>query len=252
MTVSTLVLLGVAALLVGFAKTAIGGFGSIAVAIFALVLPARESTAAILLLLIIGDVVAVWHYRRDADLRLLRRLIPAVLPGLALGALFLARVDDATLRRSIGGLLLALAALQLFLTWRARDDRGEGAPGETGLGTRTGVALGTGAAAGFATMTANAAGSVMTLYLVAQGVEKRRFLGTSAVFFFGVNLCKLPFSAGLHLFDSQTLWRTLALAPLVLLGTWVGLHTARRLTQARFDQAVLGATVVSALALVVR
>ena len=66
-------------------------------------MPARESTAAILLLLIVGDIVAVWHYRRDADLSLLKRLIPAVLPGLVLGALFLAVVDDTVLRRSIGG-----------------------------------------------------------------------------------------------------------------------------------------------------
>ncbi|GAA2747229.1 sulfite exporter TauE/SafE family protein [Terrabacter aerolatus] len=244
MTVTTLVLLGVAALLVGFAKTAIGGMGSVAVAIFALVLPTKESTAAILLLLLIGDVVAVWHYRRDADLGLLRRLIPAVLPGLALGALFLAWVDDTTLRRSIGGLLLVLAALQLVLTWRSPDT--------TRVGSSRVAAVGTGAAAGFATMTANAAGPVMTLYLVAQGVEKRRFLGTSALFFFGVNLCKVPFSVGLGLFGAQTLWRTALLAPLVLVGTWIGLHTARRLSQTRFDQAVLVATVVSALALVVR
>jgi uncharacterized membrane protein YfcA len=101
-------------------------------------------------------------------------------------------------------------------------------------------------------MTANAAGAVMTLYLVAQGVEKRRFLGTGALFFFGVNLCKVPFSAGLGLFTRETLTRTLVLAPLVLLGAWAGLHTARRLSQARFDQAVLAATVVSALVLVAR
>ena len=244
MTLTTALLLGVAALLVGFAKTAIGGVASIAIAIFAFVLPTRESTAAILLLLLIGDVVAVAHYRRDADWSMLRRLIPAVLPGLALGALFLARVDDATLRRAIGVLLLVLAALQLFLTWRSPD--------QARIGSSRTAAIGTGAAAGFATMTANAAGPVMTLYLVAQGVEKRRFLGTGAVFFFGVNLCKLPFSVGLGLLDSQTMWRTVALAPLVLLGTWLGLVTARRLSQTRFDQAVLAATVVSALALVVR
>ena len=113
MTPTTLLLLGVAAVLVGFAKTAIGGVGSLAIAIFAFVLPTKESTAAILLLLLIGDVVAVWHYRRDADIVMLRRLIPAVLPGLALGALFLAWVDDATLRRCIGVLLLVLAAMQL-------------------------------------------------------------------------------------------------------------------------------------------
>jgi len=244
MTLTSLLLLGVAAALVGFAKTAIGGVGSIAIAIFAFVMPTKESTAAILLLLLVGDVVAVWHYRRDADLVMLRRLIPAVLPGLVLGAVFLAWVDDAMLRRCIGGLLLVLAALQLLLRWRAPDT--------TRIGESRPAAIGTGVAAGFATMTANAAGPVMTVYLVAQGVEKKRFLGTAALFFFGVNLCKVPFSVGLGLFRVETLWRTVLLAPLVLVGTWIGLHTARRLSQTRFDQAVLAATVVSALALVVR
>jgi uncharacterized membrane protein YfcA len=244
MTVTALGLLAVAALLVGFAKTAIGGVGSVAVAIFAFVLPTRESTAAILLLLVVGDVVAVWHYRHDADWRLIRHLVPAVLPGLALGAVFLARVDDTTLRRTIGVLLLALAALQLLLAWRSADT-------SRVASSRT-AAIGTGAAAGFATMTANAAGAVMTLYLVARGVEKRRFLGTSALFFFGVNVCKLPFSAGLGLFDGDTVRRTVVLVPFVLVGSWVGLRTARSLSQSRFDQAVLAATVVSAVALVVR
>ena len=244
MTLTVALLLGFAALLIGYAKTAIGGLASISIAIFATVMPARESTAAILLLLIVGDVVAVWHYRRDADLSLLRRLIPAVLPGLALGAVFLAVVDDTVLRRSIGVLLLVMAGLQLVLRWRAPDTAAVGA-------SHT-AALGTGLAAGFATMTANAAGAVMTLYLVAQGVEKRRFLGTGALFFFGVNLCKVPFSAGLGLVSGATLLRTALLAPLVLLGAWAGLHTARRLSQARFDQALLAATVVSALALVLR
>jgi uncharacterized membrane protein YfcA len=244
MTLTVALLMGLGALLIGYAKTAITGLGSIAIAIFASVMPARESTAAILLLLIVGDLVAVWHYRHDADRRLLRRLIPSVLPGLAIGAVFLAVVDDTVLRRSIGVLLILTTGLQLLLRRRPRDTDAVGA-------SRT-AAIGTGLGAGFATMTANAAGAVMTLYLVAQGVEKRRFLGTGALFFFGVNLCKVPFSAGLGLFSSQTLLRTLALAPVVLLGAWAGLHTARRLSQARFDQAVLAATVVSALALVVR
>jgi uncharacterized protein len=243
-TLTVGLLLAPAALIIGYAKTAIGGLASISIAIFASVMPARESTAAILLLLIVGDMVAVWHYRRDADLSLLRRLIPAVLPGLVLGALFLAVVDDTVLRRSIGALLLVMAALQLVMRWRSPDTEA--------VGSSHTAAIGTGLGAGFATMTANAAGAVMTLYLVAQGVEKRRFLGTGALFFFGVNLCKVPFSAGLGLFSSQTLQRTLLLAPLVLVGAWAGLHTARRLSQARFDQAVLAATIVSALALVVR
>lgn len=239
-----MLLLVVAALVVGYSKTSIGGLSAISIAIFANVMPARESTAAILLLLITGDVVAVWKYRRHADWSLLKRLVPSVLPGLALGAAFLAVVDDTLLRRSIGVLLLVLAALQLALRFRSPDT--------SGLARSRPAALGTGLAAGFTTMTANAAGSVMTLYLVARGVEKSRFLGTGALFFFGVNLCKIPFSAGLGLFTAETLQRTVLLIPFVLLGTWAGLHTARRLSQERFDQAVLAATIVSAVALVAR
>ena len=54
-------LLAVAALLVGFAKTAIGGVASISIAIFAAVLPAKESTGALLPLLVngLGEVLPV-------------------------------------------------------------------------------------------------------------------------------------------------------------------------------------------------
>jgi uncharacterized membrane protein YfcA len=237
-------LLVVAALLIGYAKTAIGGLASVSVAIFASVMPARESTAAILLLLLTGDVVAVWHYRREADWGLLRRLIPALLPGLALGAAFLAVVDDTVLRKSIGVLLLVLAGLQLALRWRSPD--------VSRVGSSRSAAIGTGVAAGFTTMTANAAGPVTTLYLVAQGVEKMRFLGTNALLFFGVNLCKLPFSYGLGLFGPGTVRRTLLLVPFVLVGTWAGLHTVRRLSQEWFDHFVLLASAVAAVALIVR
>ena len=92
-------LLGAAALLIGISKTSVGGLAAIAVAVFASVMPAKESTAAVLLLLLTGDVVAVARYRRGADWGLLRRLLPSVLPGLALGAVFLWFVSDTVVRR---------------------------------------------------------------------------------------------------------------------------------------------------------
>ena len=49
-------------------------------------LPAKESTGAILLMLMTGDLLAVWSYRGDADFRMLRRLVPAVLAGVGAGA----------------------------------------------------------------------------------------------------------------------------------------------------------------------
>lgn len=230
------------ALVIGFSKTGIGGLSAISVAIFASVMPTRESTAAILLLLIVGDVVAVWTYHRGADLSILRRLVPGVLPGLALGTWVLAVVDDGLLRRGIGVLLLVLALLQLVLRWRAPDRV---------LGTSRAAAAVAGAASGFATMTANAAGGIMTLYLVAQGVNKTRYLGTYTALFLGVNLVKVPFSVGAGLMTWDSLRLMAFFAPFVLLGTWLGRRVARRLSQTRFDQAVLVATVVSAVPLLV-
>ena len=232
-----------AAVVVGFAKTAIGGLGTVAVAMYAAVIPARESTAALLLLLLVGDLVAVGKYRRDCDWSLLRHLIPGVLPGLAAGASVLAVVDDLTLRRGIGVVILGLLVLQLVLSHR-RDLE---APSSVWPAP---ARVGSGIAAGFTTMVANAGGPVMTLYLVGQGIDKRRFLGTTAWFFFGVNLCKVPFSAGLGLFDREMLCTASVLVPLVLVGAFVGIRAAGRMRQSAFDIAVLTASALSAVALI--
>ncbi|WP_347353278.1 sulfite exporter TauE/SafE family protein [Intrasporangium sp.] len=246
----TIVLLVVAALIVGFSKTAIGGLAMISVAIYASIMPARESTAALLLVLIVGDVFAVWHYRKECDWAILRRLVPAVLPGILLGAVFLALVDDAVLRKSIGALLLALAVHQLWLLRRrpraTEPDPTAAPPRHSWL-----AAAGAGVGAGFTTMAANAGGGVMTLYLTAQGVEKLRFLGTGALFFFGINLSKLPFSAALGLFSGAMFRQALWLVPVVWLGAWLGLHAARRLSETWFSVAVVAVTAISAVPLLI-
>lgn len=237
-----LALVVLAALLIGFSKTALGGLAVVSVAIFASVLPPRQSTAAVLAVLVVGDVIACWHYRRDPDWALIRRLLPAVLPGLVLGTLFLRVVDDDTLKRSIGAVLLVLLLLQLWVRTRRTDD----APA---LPRRRRSAWTAGSGMGFATMTANAAGSVMTLYLSASGIDKRRFVGTSAWFFLLVNLTKVPFSVALGLLHSDDVARAGLLAPAVLLGAVVGYATVRRLSQGTFDVAVLLASALAAGAL---
>lgn len=240
---AALALMAVAALIIGYSKTALGGLGVVAVAIFATVLPAKESTAAILTVLIVGDVIACWQYRRDPDWSLIRRLLPAVVPGLVLGTLFLRVVADETLRRSIGALLLLLLLLQLWVKTRATGDE----PSTAHRHPVTAWAAGSGM--GFATMTANAAGPVMTLYLSAAGIDKRRFVGTSAWFFLIVNLVKVPFSIGLGLLHGDDVVRAVALSPAVLAGALLGYATVRVISQRGFDVAVLLASALAAGAL---
>jgi hypothetical protein len=243
-SLAVLLLMGLAAVVIGFSKTSLGGLAVVSIAIFATILPAKESTAAVLVLLIVGDFVAVWHYRHDADWSLIRRLLPAVLPGLVLGSVFLRVVSNDVLRRGIGVVLLVLLLLQLLVKWR-------GEATASNVHEHPAVAWIAGTGAGFATMTANAAGAVMTLYLSAAGVEKRRFIGTNAWFFLIVNLVKVPFSIGLGLMHWPDLARGALLAPLILFGGVLGYATARRISQRYFDVAVLLASTLAAIALLV-
>lgn len=229
--------LAVAALAIGLAKTALPGLAMLSVVAFAAWLPARESTAVALVLLIVGDVVATWSYRRNVDWATLVRLIPTVLLGLTAGGAFLAWADDVVLRRAIGVILLALIAGTI---WLRRRPQPASTPRLRGL---------YGILGGFTTMAANAGGPVMTLYFLAARFDVARFLGTQAWFFLMVNLTKLPVSIGLGLLHTKLIWLLVVLAPLVLIGAFIGRALASRLKQDVFDQVVLSLGVVCSLLL---
>ncbi|AXK46754.1 sulfite exporter TauE/SafE family protein [Brachybacterium saurashtrense] len=242
------------ALVVGFSKTALPGAGTIAVGLFALAMPAKESTAALLLLLIVGDMTALWVYRREPDWRTLLRLLPSAMIGVVLGAFYFAHVDGAGVRLTIGVILLVLVAVTV---WRrgaaARRDPSAAPPVK---GSRPGAAataqgVGFGLLGGFTTMVANAAGPVMSMYFYAMRMPVLTFLGTSAWYFAIVNLFKVPFSAGLGLLSRGTLLMDALLIPVVLLGAVLGARVARRIPQKVFENLILGLTVAAAIGLLV-
>ena len=234
-------LLGCGALMVGFAKTAFGGAGSLAAVCFAAALPARESTGALLPLLIAGDLLALALYRRHCQWSTLARLVPGVVPGLLLGAWFVAEADDGVMRVAIGTILLAMSVWQLAQRRTgSRDEAPHLGPVAIGL---------VGVTAGFTTMTANAGGPVMTLYLVATGMVMLELLGTVAWFFFVVNVLKLPFSAGLDLISTASLATDAVLVPVMLVGGGLGALVVRRISQMTFERGALGLTAVAAVLL---
>ena len=259
-------LLALAAVIVGVSKTSISGFGSLAVAGFALVLPAKESTAAVLLLLICGDIVALLIYRRHADWGQLRRLLPAVVPGIVIGAVFMGFVSDRVMLVVVAATLIVAVVLQIGL--RAHQRRPTVSPPAVAEPTTASPpaaaepttarttswlpAVLAGLAAGFTTMVANAAGAVMSLYLLAIKADKTRFVATGAWFFFLVNVTKVPFSFGLGLIHGHTLALLASLVPVVLIGTGLGRRFFRRLSQEAFERVTIGASALSALVLLLK
>ncbi|MDW6063792.1 sulfite exporter TauE/SafE family protein [Streptomyces sp. FXJ1.4098] len=259
-TLWAFVALAGAATLVGFSKTAVSGANTVSLAVFAAVLPARESTGVLLPLLIVGDVFAVYTYRRHADWATLVRLFPAVAAGVVAGTVFMLWADDAAVRTSIGAILLLMAAVTV---WRRRAagkaDEG-GKAHEAGMVEKAGERQGSarlkagsyGVLGGFTTMVANAGGPVMSMYLLSAGFRKLGFLGTSAWFFLIVNVAKVPFSVGLGLIDGHSLLLDAALALFVIPGAFLGKAVVDRINQRLFERLVIAATVVGGAQLLLR
>lgn len=247
----TWVLLGLGALVVGLSKTALPGGGTLAVVLFAMALPARESTAALLVLLIVGDLFAISMYRKTVDWAILRRLIWPVLLGVAVGTVFLGIASDGAVRRVIGAILLGLLAFTLLRRRRETRVREPGEtrvrePGDARRGARA-AGFGYGWLGGFTTMVANAGGPVMSMYLLAMRLDVKTFLGTAAYFFFAVNLIKVPFQIGLGLLTPQILSIVVVLVPLVVVAAFLGRWIAGRISQTVFERLVLGLTAVGAV-----
>lgn len=226
-------LLAAGALAAGFSKTGIPGLGILFVAVFAIVLPARQATGVVLPMLILGDVFAVVVYRRHAQWRHLGRLLPATLAGIVAGWWVLRKADDAQTARLVGLLLVVMLAVHGWRRLRARTDPAAPAPSARIF------AVASGFFAGFSTQVANAAGPVMTLYLLAMRLPKLEFVGTGAVFFMVVNWVKVPFMLQLGLINHDSLLLNLWLAPAVIVGALLGRIALPRINAATFESVAL-------------
>ena len=237
-------LLAIAGTVVGLSKTALPGANTLSVAIFAALLPARTSTGALLILLIVGDMFALLTWRRHAHWPTLLRLAPAVAAGIALGAAFLAFASNAVVRPVIGVILLAMVALTLWRRARTPTVAEDGASNL--LATR-----GYGALGGFTTMVANAGGPVMSMYFLAMRTPVKVFLGTAAWFFAIVNIVKVPVLAGLGLITVPVLLMDAVLIPAVVIGALFGRWLTPRIHQQLFDRIVLVLTILGAAYLLI-
>lgn len=232
---------------IGISKTGIAGLGVLGIALFTLIFPARESTGIVLPLLIVGDILAVLMYRRNAEWSYLIRLAPFTAVGVVLGYFALELLDPFTVGRLIGVVLLVVTLLQL---WRMRSASGVERAG-TALEHNLLLAALVGVLAGFFTMVSNASGPIMIIYLLAMGLPKMAFMGTSAWFYFLLNTAKVPFSVNLGLITPQTLRFDLLMAPFVVLGGLAGYQILKRINQRVFEQLALIFTAIAAIRLII-
>src|ERR1043166_5593049 len=204
-------LAALAALSVGVSKSGFGGFGMVTVLLMAEIMPARQSTGAVLPLLICGDILAVTVFRKHAQWSYIIRMLPPAALGIVAGFLFMTwSIPDRAFRGIVGWIVLVLVGLQCMRQLRPRLF--EQVPHQTWFAWLIGIW------SGVTTMLANAAGPIMTLYLLAVNLPKLEFVGTAAFFFLVVNLLKVPFSYSLGLINTVSLLFNIVLFPFVAIG----------------------------------
>ena len=221
----------ISALCIGVSKSGFPGISLVNVVLMAKVFPPRESTGLVLPLLICGDILAVITFQRHANWLHIRRTLPIAMVGVVVGALLMRRIDDVAFKHIIGAIVLCMVVLQAVnRIWPAAFERY--------LKTR-GFAWFMGSSSGVSTMVANAAGPVMTLYLLAVGLPKLEFVGTSAWFFLAINLFKVPFSLWLDLIHGGSLLLDLVLVPCVVVGLFAGRRLVDVIPQRPFEVLLL-------------
>jgi uncharacterized membrane protein YfcA len=221
----------IGALGVGVAKSGFSGVSLLHVLIFASLFTAKESTGVVLPMLIVGDVCAVFIFRRHARWEQIRRLLPPTALGVIIGAFLVRLISEAQFKPVIGAVILTLTALQLLRLFRPQLF--EHVP------HRLWFAWTMGLAAGVTTMLANAAGPITALYLLAISLPKFELVGTSAWLFLVINCFKVPFSVALGLIHRDTLLLNAVLIPAILCGLFAGRWFVTRLPQRLFDTLLL-------------
>jgi uncharacterized protein len=227
----------VSAVFTGVSKTGVPGLGILVVPLMVLTVgDARHSAGWLLPLMCAADVFAVVYWRRNPAAKRLFSLAPWVIAGMAIGAAALG-LSERVLRPMVGAIVLVMLAI--YLVRRRRPEllrvSDDGAP--------------SGVAAGVATTVANAAGPVMSLYLLSKNLTKEEFVAMGAWFYFAINLAKVPIYAWHGLIDRLSLTFDGLLAPAVIFGAISGRWIVSRIPQRLFDGLVVVLTAASTLLL---
>jgi uncharacterized protein len=237
--------LGIASgLVIGMAKTGLSGLTLFFVPLMALSFGSRASTGIILPMLCIGDLFAVAWYRRHGEFKYVMKLLPSTLCGLGLGVMVGSNLSDKSFGIMLGCIILTLLALMI---WQDAAKKDNVYPNAWWFSVLAGLL------AGFTTMIGNAAGTVMSIYLLSMRLPKNSFIGTAAWFFMIINLIKVP----LQIF----FWKNISLPtlafdafmiPVIALGAFIGFRVTGKIPERAYRIFVIVMTGLSSVMLFFR
>lgn len=239
-----------AVLIQGISKSGFaGGAGVLSLPLMMLVMPVDKVAATLLPLLILLDMNAIYHHRKNKNWVVIRQIyLPAVI-GIVLGALVWWRIGHAGVETYGGYIKRFVGCMAVFLAFYilAREVSLEWVRGRK---AGAGVGLAAGIFAGFSSTIAHAAGPIVSLFVFSQDMGKTLFVGTVAWTFTLINLTKLPFYIAVDLIDVSVLQFDAFLVPLIPVGSGLGKWMHYRVSESLFNRIIMVLTLLAGVQLV--
>jgi len=233
----------ISAFLVGFSKTGITGFMMPVIPIIASVFGGKESTGVILPLLLIGDIFALYYYNRHTKWSNIRKLLPWTFIGLIFGVIVGNYINDRQFK-----MIISISVLVCLFTLIYTEKKGESlnVPKSRWFYVLAGIAT------GFASMIGNAAGPIFSVYLLTMNFKKNDFMGTTAWFFFLINLTKVPLQILFwHNISLKMVILSIGMLPVIAIGALLGMLVIKRINEKYFRYIIIGMTAIAAVRLLI-
>ena len=231
-------------IMIGMEKGGIAGLTIIVVPLMASIFPPTYSVGILLPMLLFGDLLGIYHFRKHVLYKEVLKSLPLVVTGIFAGYLFLkyGNFSDITLKKLIGIIVLFMLA---FSEWQKRKNSGVLPKANIAIMCFLGVM------GGATSMVANAAGPVMVLYLLYLGLSKEQFMGVRAWMFIIINSIKVPLHIELGNITLESLSWNLKLIPAVIAGFIIGAFILKKIPQDTFTKIIKILAILACLKLII-
>lgn len=238
-TITQWVVIIITALSIGMSKTGVQGIMLLIVPYMAMTFGAKESTGVILPMLCMADIIAVAYYKRIADWKIVAKLLPTAILGFFVAIAVDGMIPNGQFRQLMGWTLFLALVVMIWSEIYGKENRWMHKWWYSAI---------FGLLGGFTTMIGNAAGPVMSVYLLSMRKEKLEYIGINAWFFLVVNLLKIP----LQIFAWNNItWHTFSLnllmLPVIGIGAVVGIRLVKLFPERAFRRFIQAVTIVSVI-----
>ena len=230
-----------AIILYGIAKSGLGGSISlISVPLMTVVMPLNQALAVILPILIFSDIIAVYRFRREFDFSTLKLIVPFAALGIIIGSLTFKYFSE-DLLKLIVGIMGFLFAGHYFLFKKEKK-----------IPAKKNFLKGAifSSIAGFSSFCVHAGGTPTSIYLLPLRLKKEIYVGTRIIFFTFVNLIKLPLYIYLSMMNFDTLFQSIFLLPLAIIGIFIGYRLLKIIDENLFYNIIYALILVSSTKLI--